>query len=222
MNNGKVYIGQTISSLKQRRCQHISDANTRGQNSCFYNALKKYGVDNFVWTVMNECYDIETLNRLEKYYIEYYESMNREFGYNRTSGGLNYIVSKKTREKMSIAKQEMSEEARNIWRNKLSNRVVSIKIKQKMSDNHADFSGEKNPMYGVDRSGKNGTFYGRKHTSESIEKMRVAGRNISDETREKMRQAALNRTDETKNKMSEAKKGKKNPNFGNYGKRNKK
>ena len=44
--------------------------------------------------------------------------------------------------------------------------------KQKMSKNHADFSGEKNPMYGVRRFGEDHPMWQRKHTDESNQKNR--------------------------------------------------
>ena len=62
LQNGKVYIGQTIRTLNQRRTQHIYDA----RNSCsfyFHNAIRKYGEDSFVWEQIDSA---ETAEELEQ------------------------------------------------------------------------------------------------------------------------------------------------------------
>ena len=80
------------------------------------------------------------------------------------------------------------------------------KTKMKMKANHADVSGEKNPMYGVHRSGENSTFYGKHHTEETkikISKSRkgkCAGKNNSNYGKP--------RSEEVKKKISESLKGK--------------
>lgn len=47
-------------------------------------------------------------------------------------------------------------------------RKHSEESKRKMRDNHADFSGDKNPMFGDHRfSGKNNPFYGKQHSEDN-------------------------------------------------------
>lgn len=47
--NNKIYIGQTINSLEHRRKQHEKDCRrNKYYNNRFYNALIKYGFDNFI------------------------------------------------------------------------------------------------------------------------------------------------------------------------------
>ena len=43
---------------------------------------------NFKFIILEECESIN-LNDREKYYIKYYNSINRKYGYNRTTGGSN-------------------------------------------------------------------------------------------------------------------------------------
>jgi NUMOD3 motif len=44
---------------------------------------------------------------------------------------------------------------------------MSLKTKEKMISNHADFSKEKNPMFGKNRQGEKSRFYGKHHNEES-------------------------------------------------------
>lgn len=78
--NGKVYIGQSIN-IEQRWKQH--KAETR-RTAPLYLAFDKYGIDNFDFSVIEEC-PIEELDDREIYWISYYDSYNK--GYNATLGG---------------------------------------------------------------------------------------------------------------------------------------
>lgn len=96
--NGKVYIGQTIQSVKDRWYRHcgkrgISKAE---MNTHFKRAILKYGKDNFTIEVLETC-DSTLLNDREKYYIKLYDSFNK--GYNSTLGGTDgYKPFKTTKE----------------------------------------------------------------------------------------------------------------------------
>ena len=91
--NGKIYIGQTILSLEQRRRCHHAESK---KNTCsFFNkALIKHGENNFNWDVVRICDSSESLNAFEQYYILYYNSMVN--GYNMTTGGKNYKHSERS------------------------------------------------------------------------------------------------------------------------------
>ena len=74
--NDKVYIGQTVKNCQKRWTQHKSAARTAKNNKIiFYNAINKYGEDNFTIDVIYEvsCITkdelIDELNDLEIYYI---------------------------------------------------------------------------------------------------------------------------------------------------------
>lgn len=83
-NNGKIYIGQTSRDLKIRIADHVKPS-----SSClaFSNAIKKYGKNNFEWSVLDVCSDQKELNDKEIYYISKYNSNNKKIGYNIKSGG---------------------------------------------------------------------------------------------------------------------------------------
>lgn len=83
--NGKVYIGQTYTSLKNR-----FGKNGIRYEGCkaFYNAIQKYGWDNFEHEILEEnISNSELANKREMYYINLYKSTNSKYGYNIQDGG---------------------------------------------------------------------------------------------------------------------------------------
>jgi group I intron endonuclease len=84
--SGKVYVGATSDSLKTRKQSHISLA--RGnKRRIFQMALKKYHFD-FKWEILEEGLAREEAELVEKYYIAFFDSTDRRFGYNLSPGGL--------------------------------------------------------------------------------------------------------------------------------------
>lgn len=81
--NHKIYIGQS-TQLEERYKQHKSKSNTVDKR--FYDAVRKYGWDNFSYEILEYCQP-EELNDREVYYVSYYDSYNN--GYNATPGGDN-------------------------------------------------------------------------------------------------------------------------------------
>jgi group I intron endonuclease len=87
---GKKYIGQTRKELKERIRQHKNSCfSNKHKDIKFYNAIKKYGWENFIWRVIEEG-DIDIWNFREIYWIEKYNTYRD--GYNLTEGGNNRIV----------------------------------------------------------------------------------------------------------------------------------
>ena len=60
--NNKIYIGQTINSLKTRMDKHISKAYSKSDVTGIDGAIRKYGCENFVIDLIYECPD-EELNQ---------------------------------------------------------------------------------------------------------------------------------------------------------------
>ena len=83
--NGKVYIGQSID-IKKRWQQHKQEATRERYQTKLYNAIRKYGIENFTFEVIEECTSLE-LNERETYWIEYYQSYISTIGYNMNTGG---------------------------------------------------------------------------------------------------------------------------------------
>ena len=82
--NGKVYIGQTIHTIERRFSRHC----LLNQNGCvaLHNAIIKYGKENFIVELVEEV-PVEKLNEREIYWISYYKSTDKKFGYNILLGG---------------------------------------------------------------------------------------------------------------------------------------
>lgn len=85
--NNKRYIGQSID-VQERISQHkyrYKVKNDSGYRSAFHSALRKYGWENFSFSIIEEC-TIEELDNKEKYWIQKYNTMS-PYGYNLTVGG---------------------------------------------------------------------------------------------------------------------------------------
>lgn len=82
--NGKCYVGQSID-IEKRWAEHKSIYNhPRCSNYHIYRAFRKYGIENFSFSVIEEC-EQSLLNEREKFWIQHYNSF--ECGYNMTVGG---------------------------------------------------------------------------------------------------------------------------------------
>lgn len=90
LNNQKVYIGQSVNSLNHRKNQHYKESKHRKNDTTyFHNALRKYPKQSFFWEVIEKVDSLEELNAKEIYWINYYNSTDKEKGYNLKLGGNN-------------------------------------------------------------------------------------------------------------------------------------
>lgn len=86
--DGKCYIGQSINILK-RWTEHRYRAMSKGSEGFenhFYRSIRKYGLENFSFEILEEC-PKEELNEKEQFYVAKYCSNQENFGYNLTEGG---------------------------------------------------------------------------------------------------------------------------------------
>ena len=81
-----------------------------GNNGCnykssphFYSAIQKYGWDNFEHNILFQNLTKEEACLKEQELIKHYNSMDRDFGYNSTSGGEIFVMNKETKQKISQA-----------------------------------------------------------------------------------------------------------------------
>lgn len=122
--NGKIYIGQTKNTLSRR-----SSGSFCSYKNCtfFYNALQKYGIENFDYEIILDNLTNLEADYWERYFIEYLQTMNHKFGYNLKSGGSNKgsYVSNVTKEKLS-----KSHKTSKIFQDK----IHSVEYRNKMTE----------------------------------------------------------------------------------------
>ena len=121
--NNKPYIGQTTQSIKKRWEAHRYGKGYLGS------AIRAHGIQHFKMVEIDYASSQEQANRLERLYIEMYNSMAPN-GYNLTDGGTgNYKVSSVTKlaikEKASTLerKQKVSDTAMRTWQARRRNEL---------------------------------------------------------------------------------------------------
>lgn len=94
--NGKVYVGQTSKTFYERynakgngaeRIKRAYETNKGMGNTHLYNALCKYGTENFKVEIVHIAKSEEELNYFEGFYERLYNSTNEMFGYNKKPCG---------------------------------------------------------------------------------------------------------------------------------------
>lgn len=106
--NGKSYVGFD-RNWPYRKTAHKC-AVKKGSKQVFYNAIRKYGWENFIWEVLEQSEDKELLlKEKEEYYIRKYNTHYKSgYGYNMTYGGegtFGWIPSAETKQKISESKK---------------------------------------------------------------------------------------------------------------------
>lgn len=84
--NGHAYIGQSLN-IEERWKDHKIAAYNKNDNGYMYplyQAIRKYGLEQFSFKILEEC-NYKLLNEKEMYYIQLYNTYHQ--GYNQTLGG---------------------------------------------------------------------------------------------------------------------------------------
>lgn len=167
--NNKVYIGQTCQKPQKRW------DNGRGYETSpkFYNAILKYGWDNFQHQILFSNLSQEQANQKQQQLILQYKSTDDNYGYNITSGGSNFKHSQETKRKIGQANHI------SLQGNKWSQHQRQIMSQM--------FSGQNNPFYGKHhteqtkrkisqsrkgkRAGEDHPFYGKHRSQQELQKM---------------------------------------------------
>lgn len=199
--NGKMYVGQSVNIEKRWRehCRGYYDGNRP-----ISNAIKKYGKNNFEFTILHECKnDSDLLNKLEQHYIKKYNTYEDRNHYNLTPGG-DFCpakvpeIAKKISKAMSgenhpfYGKHFTKEHKRKISEaNK--GRVLSQETRRKISEANKGkvISQEMRKKLSEINKGKHHTLEARKKISEAEkgEKNHFYGKHFTEEHREKLSRA---------------------------------
>lgn len=105
----KSYIGQTVQTLDIRKREHARSK----RNDKFHQACKKYSVDAFKWTILEDNVPLDKMNEREDYFITLFDTVNT--GFNQTHIGYDRSL----RFKLS-----QSERQKRIMRNKKSSKLI--------------------------------------------------------------------------------------------------
>ena len=168
----KIYIGQTIRSLKNR----INDYKRGYGNDYINNSFNKYGFDKFEFSIIDTAQTLEELNSKEKQYILKYKSYDRKYGYNIELGGDNAIPSEETLNKMS--KSHSGIKQTEVW---IKKRIASAgseeakKYGKKKTDEEKKYLSEHSPKYWLGKKRDEET---RKKISETKKKKGVSEKQI--------------------------------------------
>jgi len=162
--NGLIYVGCTVSSLEKRFHEHLYRCFKTDYKSKLYNSIKKYGVENFVIELVEEC-DLNVIYETEKKYIKEFNSYHK--GLNSTLGGegcLGYVHSSEIRQKISEKTKNGNSHKGKTYEELYGDRANEERGKRKNSSNWVKMSEEernnrvnsikvavrKNSKYGVD------------------------------------------------------------------------
>lgn len=85
--NGKVYIGKTEKTIKDRWKKHVATAFKGDSQFYIHKAMRKYGIETFQVVELASATTLEELDQLEIKFIAEYRSNDPQFGYNMTTGG---------------------------------------------------------------------------------------------------------------------------------------
>lgn len=165
VKNGKRYVG--IGMGKKGiidRWRHYRVLNCKGQTK-LYNALKKYGPENFKYEVILETDDLDRANSVEKQLIALWNLQNDNYGYNIAGGGDNW-TGRKCWNKGKKGLYKTSEETKKRLSNCLKGRQVSQETREKISKS---LTGKKLSATHKENCRKGNL--GRKQTIESLNKM---------------------------------------------------
>ena len=143
--SGKSYVGQTVRSLNRRKRGHWDDS--KRYNTKFYNAIKKYGWEDFEWSVLLVC-DLNNLDHAEAQMMRLYDTVENGYNLMYGSSGGTKKHSEETRAKMSANRK-----GRTPWNKG-----------KKLSDEHKK-------ALSVSHSGQNHQNFGKKLAKETCSKI---------------------------------------------------
>ncbi len=200
--NQKIYIGQTTQSLNRRIKGHKDKIIRQKSNTHFHNAIRKHGIDNFMWTILCHVDNKKALDKAEIYWIKYYDTIKN--GYNHLGGGSNgkhSLIAKRKMSKSHLGKEPWNKGGHFTEKTKLKMSKSRLgKIPWNKGGHHTEKTKE---ILSRQRLGVEPWNKGLKGAQEAWNKGIKTG-SLSEEHRKKIGAAGLGHivTEETRQKMS--------------------
>lgn len=184
--NDKNYIGKSEVSIEARLDEHRI-----GKKSNFHlqSAIKKYGIENFEFLVLEEC-SPELCCERERYWIKFYDSFNN--GYNDTTGGENESGWKMSKSGIEKRLKKIDFKGEN---NPFYGRKHSDETRKKISEGR---TGNKNPCSGKVwiMNGSESKRVSKSELQKYLDEGWIKGRYVSSETRRKHAESVKERRGE--------------------------
>lgn len=145
--NNKIYVGKTKNPHK-RWDKHIKVALGQRQQEKFFvhRAISKYGIANFIFSIV-QCLSLENeANLAEKYWVSYFKSNEQKYGYNLTDGGEGVsgrIVSEETRLKQrekAIGRKHSTETLKKISNSNNHNSKLNVDFVKEIRSSYKTYS----------------------------------------------------------------------------------
>lgn len=155
----KKYIGQSIN-IYSRWSKHKYELNNKKHDNFYLQeSWDKNGEDCFYFYVLEECNECD-LDDKERYYIELFNTLNKDYGYNFTNGGKKDFV--------------MLDEVYTKSSNSLKDTYLNTDLKEiRRKDALKQWS---NPNIRKKICGENNGMYGKHHSEETLNKLRELGK----------------------------------------------
>ena len=216
--NGKRYVGQAQNFRSRFYCHKNKKVQT-----IISRAFRKYGFENFVFTILEDGLQIEHLDEREQYWMDYFNSSNLDIGYNLckiagTTRGFHH--NNETKKKISEANKERFCGKNNPFygqhhSKETKNKLRRQKLDYNITDKHrkAISKGRKGIKYSDETKRKIGNGNrGKKRSLEQIKLMSESqrGKVLSKEHKQAISEAlkGIIVSDETRAKLSKAGRGK--------------
>jgi hypothetical protein len=136
--NSKIYIGKDTTS----------NPKYYGSGVILNNAIKKYGIENFVKEVIDTAETKEDLSKKEKNWIEYYNSTDKSIGYNISKGGDGGdTISNNPNRDIIAEKLSESSPVKGKTYEEAYGKEKAEEYKNKLSQNHASTKHRKGKTY---------------------------------------------------------------------------
>lgn len=167
--NGKRYIGMANNLYRRFKRYQTELKNGKSHNQLLQRAYDKYGTDSFEFKILNmislESCSYKMLGGIERYFIKYYKTTDREFGYNILEGGINNRIGYKHTPE-TLARMKKNRKSTKGFKH-------SEESKKAISESHKSLERHPNSLANLTKKGtvgENHPWYGKHLTEQQLRK----------------------------------------------------